>query len=145
MFRAEIRVIDHAKRTAMSHALLDNVTSTAPGEKLDEKLANLIFSNYSPPELPPPSSDDVAWWDRPEHPGGVFASPTQHPFHESRKSNPFNSPADSPLSSPSSSEEELYNTLQAPLAPQLAQPATRRPPPPPPPRVTRPPETRDVP
>ncbi|THG98860.1 hypothetical protein EW026_g3386 [Hermanssonia centrifuga] len=65
MFRAEIRVIDHAKRTAMSHALLDNVTSTAPGEKLDEKLANLIFSNYSPPELPPPSSDDVAWWDRP--------------------------------------------------------------------------------
>ena len=43
LFRAEVRIIDHAKRTALQKLLLENVTSTAPGEKLDEKLASLAF------------------------------------------------------------------------------------------------------
>ena len=31
------------KRAALQKLLLENVTSTAPGEKLDEKLASLTF------------------------------------------------------------------------------------------------------
>ncbi|KAI0346811.1 inositol polyphosphate phosphatase [Trametopsis cervina] len=138
IFRAEIRVIDHAKRASLSRLLLDNVTSTAPGEKLDEKLASLAFSSDIP-DLPPPSSDDMAWWDGPGHRGGVFPldlSDAPHP-----PSDPFDSPAESPLSSPSSSEEELYNklALQEPLAPEPAPAAiSARRPPPPPPRTTKP-------
>lgn len=45
LFTAEIRIVDQAKRAALSHLLLDNVTSTVPGEKLDEKLASLTFYN----------------------------------------------------------------------------------------------------
>lgn len=48
IFRAELRVIDHAKRASLSHLLLENVTSTAPGEKLDEKLASLAFTTDEP-------------------------------------------------------------------------------------------------
>ena len=48
LFSAEIRMIDHMKRAALSHYLLDNVTSTIPGDKLDEKLASLtLFSDAS--------------------------------------------------------------------------------------------------
>jgi hypothetical protein len=47
IFRAEVRVIDHAKRATLSRLLLDNVMSTAPGERLDEKLASLTFSDYA--------------------------------------------------------------------------------------------------
>ena len=43
LFRAEVRIIDHAKRAALQKLLLENVTTTAPGEKLDEKLAALTF------------------------------------------------------------------------------------------------------
>lgn len=81
LFRAEVRIIDHAKRAALQKLLLENVTTTAPGEKLDEKLASLaftsdeqdrtcvvlrnpvLFTNCS--AVPPPSSDDHAWWDDP--------------------------------------------------------------------------------
>lgn len=89
IFRAEVRVIDHTKRANLSHLLLDNVTSTAPGERLEEKLASLAFHHdiaectslwkiphidilISPP-VPPPSSDEAAWWDGPgESPRLVF-------------------------------------------------------------------------
>ena len=62
--------------------LLENVTSTAPGEKLDEKLASLTFTPEERDReylrrvvyddvlilvqttlVPPPSSDESAWWD----------------------------------------------------------------------------------
>lgn len=43
IFKADVRVIDHAKRADLSRLLLENVTSTVPGEKLDEKLATLAF------------------------------------------------------------------------------------------------------
>lgn len=135
IFRAEIRVIDHVKRAALSRLLLENVTSTAPGEKLDEKLASLTFANEAS-ELPPPSSEDAAWWDSPEHPGGVFPVMPGPPGVPPR-GNPFDTPDDSPLSSPSSSEEQLYNTLQTPISPQPLGTATSRRPPPPPPRNAR--------
>lgn len=48
IFRAEVRIIDHVKRAALSKLLLESVTSTAPGEKLDEKLAGLTFSQEEP-------------------------------------------------------------------------------------------------
>ena len=44
LFRAEVRIVDHAKRATLQKLLLENVTSTAPGEKLDEKLASLAFN-----------------------------------------------------------------------------------------------------
>ena len=48
LFRAEVRIIDHAKRAALQKLLLENVTTTSPGEKLDEKLASLtLFSDAS--------------------------------------------------------------------------------------------------
>lgn len=44
LFRAEVRIIDAVKRLALSRLLLESIVSTAPGEKLDEKLAALVFS-----------------------------------------------------------------------------------------------------
>ncbi|EIW61212.1 DNase I-like protein [Trametes versicolor FP-101664 SS1] len=131
IFRAEVRIIDHVKRAALSKLLLESVTSTAPGEKLDEKLAGLTFSQEEP-DLPPPSSDDAAWWDDLEHPNGIVVPIASK---NGRGGNPFDSSSESSLSSsPSSSEEELYHALQAPIAPVQT---TRRPAPPPPPRATK--------
>lgn len=48
MFTTEIRIVDYTKRAALSRALFENVTSTLPGEKLDEKLASITFSNGVP-------------------------------------------------------------------------------------------------
>ncbi|EIN10872.1 inositol polyphosphate phosphatase [Punctularia strigosozonata HHB-11173 SS5] len=142
LFRSDVRIIDAAKRAALAQLLADNVLSTAPGEKLDEKLASLTFYSDSG-ELPEPSSDVAAWWDMPDHPGGVFA------IHDSngppRSTNPFDSLAGSPISSsPSSSEEEIYAALQTPMAmaPALIPDggsAYSRKPPPVPSRSTKPP------
>lgn len=41
LFRADVRIIDVVKRATLSRLLLESVVSTAPGEKLDEKLAAL--------------------------------------------------------------------------------------------------------
>ena len=81
LFRTMVWIVDRAKRDALAGLLLENVTSTSAGEKLDEKLATLTLH---PPEndsacfdvvlelcdlmdclVPPPSSEDQAWWDRP--------------------------------------------------------------------------------
>ncbi|EPT03582.1 hypothetical protein FOMPIDRAFT_1046622 [Fomitopsis schrenkii] len=136
LFRAKVRIIDHARRDALSRLLLESVTTSATGEGLDEKLAQLTFMDLND-DLPAPSSDGAVWWDDPEHPGGIFVPSALHVL--SRKANPFDSPDNSPLSSsPSSSEEELYNALQSPMAPEQAR---RRPPPPPPLRsATTPPK-----
>jgi len=128
LFRSEVRIIDVAKRAALSRLLLENTLSATPGEKLDEKLASLVLpDDYS--ELPPPSTDDDAWWNRPEHPKGIFPISVAH-LLESNAANPFDSPEESPFSSsPSSSDEELYSHamgLQSPITP------VRKPPPPPP-------------
>ena len=40
-YRANVRIIDPVKKAALSRMLLEGVVSTQPGEKLDEKLANL--------------------------------------------------------------------------------------------------------
>ncbi|KAF8076611.1 inositol polyphosphate phosphatase [Lyophyllum atratum] len=138
LFRAEVRIIDSVKKHALSRLLLESIVSTAPGEKLDEKLAALVFPSDIT-ELPPPSSDEVAWWNGPDRPGGVLpVYEFQRPVIR-RKTNPFDSPDDSPLSSsPSSSDEELYTdalSLPTPMAPVLT---ARKPPPPPPPRSTKP-------
>ncbi|KAG2156260.1 SacI homology domain-containing protein [Suillus clintonianus] len=128
LFRSEVRIIDVNKRAALSRLLLENTLSATPGEKLDEKLASLVLADdYS--ELPPPSADDNAWWNRPEHSKGIFPISIAH-LLESDTANPFDSPEESPFSSsPSSSDEELYSHamgLQSPITP------VRKPPPPPP-------------
>ncbi|KAF5322195.1 hypothetical protein D9619_000489 [Psilocybe cf. subviscida] len=138
-YRANVRIIDPVKKAALSRMLLDGVVSTQPGEKLDEKLANLSLPSDTG-ELPPPSSDEKAWWDCPDLPGGVVPITDIHHMDLYRRSNPFDSP--SPVSSsPSSSDEELYShalTLQTPMSP--VQTPARRPAPPPPPHITKPTE-----
>jgi len=140
LMRADVRIIDALKRTALSRLLLESVVSTAPGEKLDEKLAALSLPAEHI-EIPPPSSDEAAWWDSPDHPNGIFAISDVEALNRPLRGNPFDSPVDSPLSSsPSSSEDELYThalSLQTPIAPTQA---TRRPAPPPPSKVVEPSE-----
>ena len=108
--------------------------------------------------VPPPSTDDKAWWDSPgellseipsnlrkklkmfsETPAGVISLTDIQKLDLYKRKNPFESPYASPLSSsPSSSDEELYShalTLHAPMAP--VQTSTRRPAPAPPPRSSK--------
>ncbi|KAJ7498702.1 SacI homology domain-containing protein [Mycena latifolia] len=140
IFRAAVRIIDVAKRTALSQLLLRSVITTAPGEKLDDKLAALALpATFG--DLPPPSSDDAAWWDGPEYPNGAISMSELRNLKPGA-TNPFDSPQESPLSSSSSSDEELYTdalTLQTPIAPVKAT-VVRKPPPPPPPRKKPPTE-----
>jgi hypothetical protein len=44
-FRATVHVIDHAKKAVLGRLLAESVTSTAPGETIEEKLATLTFSH----------------------------------------------------------------------------------------------------
>jgi len=178
LFRTTVWVVDQAKRDALARLLLENVTSTSNGEKLDEKLAALTlhpltddreyfdsaleFFDLTQRQVPPPSSEDNAWWDRPGtyhhiscraifhssaflrlhsigHQNGVFVV-TEAEEARYRAANPFDSPSDSPLSSsPSLSDEELYTAaLQDPLTPaQVAVPAIVRKPPPLPSRANK--------
>jgi hypothetical protein len=131
LFCAQVLIIDAIKRATLSRLLLENIVSTGPGEKLDEKLAALVLP-VERIELPPPSSDETAWWDGPDCPGGVLPL-YKYQNTVNHKTNPFDSPFNSSISSsPSSSDEELYTdalSLQTPMAPVQA---TRKPPPPPP-------------
>lgn len=43
IFRPNVRIIDTAKRAALSRLLLDSVLHTEPGEKLDSKLASMVL------------------------------------------------------------------------------------------------------
>jgi len=130
-FRATVHIIDHAKKSALGRLLMESVSSTEPGETLDEKLAALTFPHSD--DLPPPSSETEAWWDTPDHPNGVVPASADIDLSVPQRGNPFDSPIDSPLSaSPSSSDEELFNhalALQTPMVP-----SKKPPPPPPPPR-----------
>lgn len=79
-------MVDAVKRAALSQLLLETFVTSAPGEKLEEKLANLSLpSDYAECQLffvlpsiggcckrascsyivPAPSTDEVAWWDKP--------------------------------------------------------------------------------
>ncbi|KXN89554.1 Inositol-1,4,5-trisphosphate 5-phosphatase 1 [Leucoagaricus sp. SymC.cos] len=135
IFRADIRVVDTVKKAALSQLLLENIVSTQPNENLDEKLAGVALPD-SVGELPPPSTDEKAWWDTPDGPGGLVSIDEIQTFNLYRTGNPFESPLDSPISvSPTTSDEELFTSalaLQTPLTPVPV--GARRPPPPPPPR-----------
>lgn len=43
LFRTMVGIVDQLKRDALARLLLENVTSTSNGEKLDEKLASLTL------------------------------------------------------------------------------------------------------
>ncbi|KAJ7930003.1 SacI homology domain-containing protein [Mycena leptocephala] len=133
IFRAAVRIIDVAKRSALSQLLLQSVITTAPGEKLDDKLASMALPTTFA-DLPPPSSDEAAWWEGPEYPNGAISMAELRNLKPGA-TNPFDSPAESPLSSSSSSDEELYTdalTLHPPMSPVKAVAARKGPPPPPP-------------
>lgn len=81
IFRTVVWIVDRVKQDALARLLLENVTSTSNGEKLDEKLAALtlrpsvndcaysnsvlVYRDLMGHPVPPPSSEDSAWWDRP--------------------------------------------------------------------------------
>ncbi|KAI5119506.1 hypothetical protein M0805_002442 [Coniferiporia weirii] len=136
IFRAEVRVIDIAKRNALLRLLLDSVISTRPDEKLDEKLAMMTLEN-DPEDPPPPSSEEHAWWIDADHPDGVYATEDLLSNVQDFPPNPFESSSSTSLSSPSSSDEELYTDALTLAAPTMV-PTTRKPPPPPPSRNTKP-------
>lgn len=103
--------------------------------------------------VPPPSSDEAAWWEGPgtrdsqfpdaqinqwlEYPNGAISMAELRNLKPGA-TNPFDSTNDSPaLSSSSTSDEELYTdalTLQTPMSPVQAAAARKPPPPIPPPR-----------
>ncbi|EJU06333.1 inositol polyphosphate phosphatase [Dacryopinax primogenitus] len=123
IFRAQVRVIDTMKRAALREELLQKVRATTEGETLDQKLQRMTVNGD---ELPPPSSDENAWWDSPNHPDGVVSA-VPPPPRGILSTNPFDLDID--IAS-SESDEELYSaaaTLPVPLTP------SRRPMPPPPP------------
>ncbi|KAL1680770.1 SacI homology domain-containing protein [Schizophyllum commune] len=137
VFGADVRIIDPVKRAALSQLLLQSVTSTAPGEKLDEKLAKLVLPSDIAHDLPPPSTDDSAWWNTPDCPNGIIPlsdfPPPMDPDNAQSRANPFESENSSLSESPSTSDEELYTnamSLPTPMAPSPA--PARRPAPPPP-------------
>jgi len=140
IFNALVRVIDGAKREALRRLLLENVMSTSPNEKLDEKLAMLSLVNERD-ILPPPSTDEEQWWVDDDHPDGVYVTEGLYNRRRKRTGNPFDS--DASISSPSSSDEELYTDALSLVAPPVVPQGTRTiprkpPPPPPPPRNTKP-------
>ena len=81
LFRTVVWIVDRVKQDALARLLLENVTSTSNDEKLDEKLAALALrpsandcACFNPVPrshdsmnhpVPPPSSEDNAWWDGP--------------------------------------------------------------------------------
>jgi len=139
LFKTAVWIVDRVKQDRLARLLLENLTSTSNDEKLDEKLTALALQPLVN-DLPPPSSQDSAWWDRPDHPNGVFVV-TEAEEARYRSTNPFDSPTDSPLSSsPSLSDEELYTAaLQDPLTPaQVVVPVIVKNPPPLPSRARKP-------
>lgn len=135
IFRAEVRIIDPVKKAMMSRMLLESVNSSDHGELLVDKLKETILPKTLG-DLPPPSTDQAAWWDAS---GGVVPLHEYPDLNTLKKGNPFDSPEpESPLSSsPTTSDEELYThalTLQTPITP-TPQTVRRAPPPPPPVRV----------
>ncbi|KAJ7284044.1 inositol polyphosphate phosphatase [Mycena rebaudengoi] len=123
IFRAAIRTIDVAKRAVLSRMLLQSALA--------------LPATFN--DLPPPSSDEAAWWNGPDHPNGIISMAELRNLRPG-STNPFDSPEESPLSSSSSSDEELYTdalTLQTPISPIKAA-AARKPPPPPPPTRKKP-------
>jgi len=105
VLRAKARSIDKVKRDALSRMLFEESRQTVLGEKLEEKLAAISLNSTSV-SMPPPSSDELAWWDTPKYPEGLIDIPPPEKRTNTSK-NPWDSPISS-LPSPSSSDEELY-------------------------------------
>ncbi|PVF99952.1 DNase I-like protein [Serendipita vermifera] len=144
LFRAEVRIVDQAKRSVLQKSLLQQITSTSSSEKLDEKLAPLRNTAPDISTLPPPSSgalDD--WWNAPEHPNGVFDISAHILDDNTRiKPNPFESPdishPSSLHSSPSTSDDELYKHAVSASKSNLRSSTSVKKPPPTPNRATKP-------
>ena len=94
LFKTVVGVVDGPKRDALARLLLENVTSISSDENPDERLAALTlhpsanncgclrstseFCDLRDYPVPPPSSEDNAWWDRP----GLYPfSSRRHIFH----------------------------------------------------------------
>jgi len=123
LLTTKARCIDTIKRDALSRILFEESRQAASGDKLEEKLATVSLGSASAP-MPPPSSDEAAWWNTPRHPDGLVDLPEPEQSVNAPK-NPWDSPNLS-LPSPSSSDEELYTH-----AIQIQSDGPKKPPPPP--------------
>lgn len=109
LFKTVVWVVDGPKRDALARLLLENVTSTSGDENPDERLAALPlhlsanncgclrsaseFCDLRDYPVPPPSSEDNAWWDRPGPYPLSFYRPIFHSLVFHRPSKPrSNSP-----------------------------------------------------
>jgi len=134
LFRAEVRIVDSAKKAMLSAVLLESVASTQPGERLEERLRTATLPKVVTGDVPPPSSGDSAWWDQPSQPQGIIPLDIFPKLDGTRKSNPFDSPGGSLSASPTSSDEELFTHALSLPTPMVPTHSTRPPPPPPPAR-----------
>ncbi|KAF8341266.1 DNase I-like protein [Cantharellus anzutake] len=121
LFRAEVRIVDTAKKMGISQQLLADLLSKNDIQTLESNFTRIsVGSTHS---LPPPSSDVAAWWEDEDHPNGVYVDTRQN-FQST--SNPFDSSSNS-----NSSDDELYKDAQTET---FTQPRKK---PPPPPRPAR--------
>ncbi|KAG9002050.1 inositol polyphosphate 5-phosphatase [Tulasnella sp. JGI-2019a] len=122
VFEAEVLRIDVTRRDALQKAILQNVTSTDAGERLDDKLMDTMLGDDEEVDYPPPSSADNRWWDvLDQQPQGLLVPDTA--AYPGYSSNPFDAP-DSP--STSSSDEELYRLARPTSDPAMKVPVPSR-------------------
>ncbi|GAA5957595.1 hypothetical protein JCM3765_001449 [Sporobolomyces pararoseus] len=142
IFRASIRSVDHAKRSALRKQLLHELVKHSPDEKLDDKLTRLAHGSDEL-DLPPPSDDQKAWWNDengvfvpPELPSrtNATASSTTNAQSSPRKPAPPvpRKPSLPPAGPPIDTLLEFDTTLASPAstAPPTFQAVRRKPPPP---------------
>ncbi|KAF8504208.1 DNase I-like protein [Gautieria morchelliformis] len=122
VFRAEIRVVDHVKRTALYQQLLQSTRSAGSNGKQDDELGAFASRGLHVESMSRPGG-----MDQEGHRNGKFTTP---PALDNKTANPFDSSDGSTVaSSPSSSDEELYNHAQKLQSPMI--PAKKSPPQPP--------------
>ncbi|GAA5989221.1 hypothetical protein JCM10908_001213 [Rhodotorula pacifica] len=133
LFRSKIRTVNSARRAAVRKELLQKLLAHSPHESLDAKLSRVAISGGEKParsRLPPPSTDQQAWWNGDN---GVFKPPPLPPRPRNRTvTNPFepNFYADRPTE---------QNGTDSAVAPS---PSTKRAVPAPPPKPSRSKSTR---
>ncbi|KAK4701408.1 synaptojanin, partial [Phenoliferia sp. Uapishka_3] len=92
-FRARIRKVDHQKKSALRKVLLQEIVASEPGDKNEEKLLRIRkgFADAAASQLPPPSDEQQAWWNVPDHPDGTVTRDALQEASLARSSDPFSS------------------------------------------------------
>lgn len=90
LFRSRIRTVDAARRAALRKELLQQLLKHSPHESLDAKLSRVSLNgrDFDRTRLPPPSTDQQAWWNGKD---GSFEPPPPLPPRPRNRAvtNPF--------------------------------------------------------